>query len=87
MALQIFGLPGARRARRNRPSGVTPSAAAHSPRPGGVHHGADVGIEQRGRDGSGGAARRATLAGISHYHQLADDMPIQFREKGCRVRV
>ena len=52
MALQIFVLPGAR-----------PSAVAQSPRPGSVHHGADVGLRRRGGDSATGVQDEA--AGVA----------------------
>ena len=41
--LQIFEVPDARRACRNRPAGARPSEVAHLPHSGSVHHGANVG--------------------------------------------
>src|ERR1017187_1630576 len=41
-------------------AGARPSAVAHSPRPGSVHHGADVGLGRGGGDGATGVQDEAT---------------------------
>src|ERR1035441_5138733 len=66
----------------SRLAGARPSAVAHSPRPGSVHHGADVGLGRGGGDGATGVQDEATRV-AEHGDELTR---FRFDERGRAER-